>query len=607
MTRLRLALDDLSRMSYSPHARPRSMVWRDMQNMQCFDGWLGRRAVFQTHPVFGVNSALAVENENPAYVLQEVANPGLGSGLIATVIGRQPYRVDATPTWSSMAVTYSTGTVSVTNGSATVTGSGTSWHTNNNISDYAVIEIGGTFYDLASVDSDTQVTLASNWLGTTASGQAYVIHRRGLGCTAFAEQAGNLYCGYLGMDRNSVFRSSLIEVQDWMGSSPTTRFLTGSTAATISGLDYFTTENMSINSILPLPDGRIVIVANRATSGAIVSRVFYSSPTDLTVWTTGNSGSVDPVGLPGHIVAAVAFADRYLFWTQRGYYNAAFTGRADVPLTFTPVPNVVGPRSQKAMIDTPHGLVFVDREGVARLFDGQDSHPIGDVMRGIQNGLEASGYHGWRDEVAWMDFTANTRYVFSFRDQAWRKEVFAPDPGGGGNFLGGQIVYDGKLNAASTGEVTVAGLGGRGIMVMVEDTSVNDFELYSGDYFVETDDFDLSAAGGDPSDDFFVDGVELWFRSAAASISSGGNRIDVSVSNDGGATWDTKQVTLTMDDEQERCYRVQGFTRQSSVTARLKIELASNKHISDVQISRIVMHLQRTGNRHHRAGDGSTA
>jgi hypothetical protein len=85
-----------------------------------------------------------------------------------------------------MTIPYKTGTVSVTAGSAVVTGSGTAWAT--------ALVIGGMFgldsangnpIPIQSVDSDTQITLAYPWRGTTAAGQAYWIVRD----TANAQQA----------------------------------------------------------------------------------------------------------------------------------------------------------------------------------------------------------------------------------------------------------------------------------------------------------------------------------------------------------------------------------------------------------------------------------
>jgi hypothetical protein len=70
---------------------------------------------------------------------------------------------------------YSTGTVSVTNGSAVVTGSGTAWE--------VALVTGGSFsyagmsIPIVSVDSDTSLTLAYPWPGATAAGAAYAIQR----------------------------------------------------------------------------------------------------------------------------------------------------------------------------------------------------------------------------------------------------------------------------------------------------------------------------------------------------------------------------------------------------------------------------------------------
>jgi len=70
---------------------------------------------------------------------------------------------------------YKTGTVTVTNGSPTVTGSNTLWLANVSAADSFTIAGDGVMYDVASVDSDTQVTLSAPYAGTTASGAVYAI------------------------------------------------------------------------------------------------------------------------------------------------------------------------------------------------------------------------------------------------------------------------------------------------------------------------------------------------------------------------------------------------------------------------------------------------
>jgi len=77
--------------------------------------------------------------------------PGLGPGLDHK--------------WS--ASVYSTGTVIVTNGSATVVladGTWPAW-----VDATSVLTIDGTGYNVASRDSDTNITLAAAWAGETAA------------------------------------------------------------------------------------------------------------------------------------------------------------------------------------------------------------------------------------------------------------------------------------------------------------------------------------------------------------------------------------------------------------------------------------------------------
>lgn len=75
---------------------------------------------------------------------------------------------------------YKTGTVSTTNGSAVVTGSGTSWLASISVGDLFALQASSDPYNVAyevgSVDSDTQITLTAPF-NATVSGNAYVLHR----------------------------------------------------------------------------------------------------------------------------------------------------------------------------------------------------------------------------------------------------------------------------------------------------------------------------------------------------------------------------------------------------------------------------------------------
>lgn len=80
---------------------------------------------------------------------------------------------------------YATGTVSVTAGSAVVTGSGTAW-------DLFLIKGGlfssqGIAIPILSVESDTQLTLGYPWAGSTATGQVYAIDRQSAAAASAVE------------------------------------------------------------------------------------------------------------------------------------------------------------------------------------------------------------------------------------------------------------------------------------------------------------------------------------------------------------------------------------------------------------------------------------
>jgi hypothetical protein len=76
--------------------------------------------------------------------------------------------------------TYRTGTVAVTSGSRTVTGSGTLWAVTVSpgdeftICDANALPTGGR-YEVATVNSNTSITLVQNYQGSTASGLAYAV------------------------------------------------------------------------------------------------------------------------------------------------------------------------------------------------------------------------------------------------------------------------------------------------------------------------------------------------------------------------------------------------------------------------------------------------
>ncbi len=84
---------------------------------------------------------------------------------------------------------YKTGTITVTNGSPTITGAGTSWVDAGTLNAGDVMSApDGNLYEIQSINSNPGITLASNYLGGSLSGQAYAIMPIGLLPSTLAQQ-----------------------------------------------------------------------------------------------------------------------------------------------------------------------------------------------------------------------------------------------------------------------------------------------------------------------------------------------------------------------------------------------------------------------------------
>ncbi len=90
------------------------------------------------------------------------------SGHISTVTATNKFTIDVN---SSNVRVIGAGTVSATNGSPIVTGAGTTFGIFFNAGD--VIEINGVIYSILSIQSQTSLTLAVNFAGTTGAGLTY--------------------------------------------------------------------------------------------------------------------------------------------------------------------------------------------------------------------------------------------------------------------------------------------------------------------------------------------------------------------------------------------------------------------------------------------------
>lgn len=106
-----------------------------------------------------INAISAMNNEN---------------GLIITKTGADSFTVDVDT--SNIRAGPGTGTVTITNNSAIITGSGTTFSSLLIVGDR--IEINGIQYIIQSIESDTSLTISSPYTGTTTSGLQYFRNNR---------------------------------------------------------------------------------------------------------------------------------------------------------------------------------------------------------------------------------------------------------------------------------------------------------------------------------------------------------------------------------------------------------------------------------------------
>lgn len=112
-----------------------------------------------------------------------------------------------------MVATYSTGTLTATNGSTALVGSGTLWDTTDNAlaGDRFIVE--GVDYEVATVTDDTNIVLNTNFVGAGGAGLSYARHRPVLALASDVKKVLRIW------DQTNQFRlhaESIIALEDSM-------------------------------------------------------------------------------------------------------------------------------------------------------------------------------------------------------------------------------------------------------------------------------------------------------------------------------------------------------------------------------------------------------
>lgn len=151
---------------------------------------------------------------------------------------------------------YNSGTVTVTNGDATVTGVGTAFLANVAAGDIFTIVGSGVTYTIGSITNDTSLELTGNYTGTTASGQSYVIH------TSFTSPDDIAYPEKNDIETATIVKRGINKIQDVF-----TAIRSGTSALTNALITGGTINGAVIGGATPAAG---TFTTSKATTGAAV-------------------------------------------------------------------------------------------------------------------------------------------------------------------------------------------------------------------------------------------------------------------------------------------------------------------------------------------------
>lgn len=185
---------------------------------------------------------------------------------------------------SDLAGWYTTGTVTVANGSTSVVGSGTSWETQVYAGDIFAITTDGvasSLYEIASVTDNTHIVLKVNYAGTGASGATYTIMRNFTGLASMSTNLANRITAYLA-EWKTALQTNLKGDKGDSGDNGNT-ILSGAGAPVSGGIDGDYYINLTTFDFYKKEAGAWVargsIKGSTGTAGAAGSVIYYGSGT----------------------------------------------------------------------------------------------------------------------------------------------------------------------------------------------------------------------------------------------------------------------------------------------------------------------------------------
>ena len=242
---------------------------------------------------------------------------------------------------------YRSGTISVTNGSTAVTGSGTAWIANVSAGE-SLYAPDGKQYEIASINSDTTLTLATAYLGSNQTGQSYFVIPTQSYLRDLAGQAAALVNSY-----SSYNTTSLVgKFNDGTLTSPGISFSSDQdTGFRRTGSGTFAITNNGTDTVSFAPTGA-TFTGDLSVSGKITAAINGAIGA-----TTPNTGAFTTLTTMGNVTLGDAATDTV---TVNGKLGVGGAGLSNVGLRIVPSANyLTGSASGYGVLSDASGDVSV--------------------------------------------------------------------------------------------------------------------------------------------------------------------------------------------------------------------------------------------------------
>jgi len=273
--------------------------------------------------------------------------------------------------YNYLTLRHTTGTVSVTNGSAVVTGTGTGWVTAG-IKGGDKFGVGNTnpdaitvWYTVQSVDSETQITLTTAYAQSSASGQPYVIRKLYTGDedNSFSSEIMNdlyIFCNYAD------------NIHKWD--------MTSGSVALLGGASNYKAKKV-------LKFGERLCLFHTVEGGTVYpQRVRWSVVANPENWSGAGSGYTDLITVLGvdFLQSAEKLGNYVVVYGERTIALMEYKAEVDEPYLFNTRLSGTGLAAPRALVNLGEEHIFLGWDDIYSYSGGRNVERIG---KGIKEEL----------------------------------------------------------------------------------------------------------------------------------------------------------------------------------------------------------------------------